>query len=63
MVTTRPKPHAGSRLAASTMGSTTGSTTVVTSQNHPYDVVKVDLEDGRDYPIYIGTDYSDEEGM
>ena len=24
-----------------------------------YDAVKVDLEDGRDYPIYIGTGYSD----
>lgn len=27
-----------------------------------YDIVKVDLEDGRDYPIYIGTGYSDQEG-
>jgi len=27
-----------------------------------YDVVKVDLADGRDYPIYIGAGYSDEEG-
>ncbi|KAL3922937.1 MAG: hypothetical protein SGILL_001934, partial [Bacillariaceae sp.] len=26
-----------------------------------YDVVKVDLSDGRDYPIYIGTSYSDEQ--
>lgn len=26
-----------------------------------YDVVKVDLSDGRDYPIYIGTGYSDEQ--
>ena len=37
-----------------------GSTTV--SKDH-YDVVTVDLSDGRDYPIYIGTGYSDEEGM
>ena len=37
-----------------------GSTTV--SMDH-YDVVKVDLADGRDYPIYIGTDYSADEGM
>jgi 3-dehydroquinate synthase len=28
-----------------------------------YDVVKVDLENDRDYPIYIGTGYSDEQGM
>jgi len=26
-----------------------------------YDVVKVDLNDGRDYPIYIGTSYTDEQ--
>jgi len=26
-----------------------------------YDVVKVDLSEGRDYPIYIGTGYSDEQ--
>jgi 3-dehydroquinate synthase len=26
-----------------------------------YDVVKVDLTDGRDYPIYIGTSYTDEQ--
>ena len=26
-----------------------------------YDIVKVDLDYGRDYPIYIGTGYSDEE--
>lgn len=35
-----------------------GSTTVSTDK---YDIVKVDLEDGRDYPIYIGTGYEDEE--
>jgi hypothetical protein len=27
-----------------------------------YDIVKVDLDDGRDYPIYIGTGYSDAQG-
>jgi hypothetical protein len=27
-----------------------------------YDIVNVDLDDGRDYPIYIGTGYDDEEG-
>lgn len=26
-----------------------------------YDIVKVDLTDGRDYPIYIGTSYTDEQ--
>jgi hypothetical protein len=36
-----------------------GSTTV--SKEH-YDIVSVDLDDGRDYPIYIGTGYSEEEG-
>jgi hypothetical protein len=36
-----------------------GSTTV--SKEH-YDIVSVDLDDGRDYPIYIGTGYSEDEG-
>ena len=27
-----------------------------------YDIVKVDLDQGRDYPIYIGQGYSDQEG-
>jgi hypothetical protein len=36
-----------------------GSTTI---HQENYDIVKVDLEDGRDYPIYIGTGYSDQEG-
>jgi 3-dehydroquinate synthase len=31
------------------------------SDESDYDVVKVDFSDGRDYPIYIGTGYSDEE--
>lgn len=37
-----------------------GSTTV---SKDNYDIVQVDLENGRDYPIYIGTGYSNEEGM
>lgn len=49
--TTEDKKNAA---AANTLGST------VVSMDH-YDVVKVDLDDGRDYPIYIGTGYSDEE--
>jgi hypothetical protein len=36
-----------------------GSTT---EHRDNYDIVKVDLDDGRDYPIYIGTGYSDAEG-
>jgi 3-dehydroquinate synthase len=37
-----------------------GFTTVTTDK---YDIVKVDLDNGRDYPIYIGTGYDDQEGM
>jgi 3-dehydroquinate synthase len=33
----------------------------VDTENSCYGVVKVDLSDGRDYPIYIGTSYSDEQ--
>ena len=47
-----------SAVAASVMGNDLGSSTVAKEN---YDVVKVDLDDGRDYPIYIGTGYSDEE--
>lgn len=47
-------------LAASVMsGEDMGSSTIAKDK---YDIVKVDLDDGRDYPIYIGTGYSDEEG-
>ena len=28
-----------------------------------YDVVRVDLSDDRDYPIYIGADFDDKEGL
>lgn len=31
------------------------------AESNNYDVVKVDLSDGRDYPIYIGTSYSYEQ--
>jgi 3-dehydroquinate synthase len=48
---------------------TTTTTTVRSSSSNlymagdgpNYDVVKVDLTDGRDYPIYIGTGYSDDQ--
>lgn len=33
----------------------------VTASSTEYDIVKVDLTDGRDYPIYIGSDFSDDE--
>lgn len=33
-----------------------------TTHMEKYDVVMVDLTNGRDYPIYIGNSYSDEEG-
>ena len=33
-----------------------------TESKENYDIVKVDLSDGRDYPIYIGTGYEDKEG-
>lgn len=46
-------------LGASVVSNDLGSSTVAKEN---YDIVKVDLDDGRDYPIYIGTGYSDEEG-
>mmetsp|Transcript_19141 Transcript_19141/g.29011 ORF Transcript_19141/g.29011 Transcript_19141/m.29011 type:complete len:427 (-) Transcript_19141:170-1450(-) len=37
------------------------SSTADTPVSTQYDVVKVDLTDGRDYPIYIGSDFTDDE--
>ena len=52
--------HGTISLSASLMSNDLGSST---NAKENYDVVKVDLDDGRDYPIYIGTGYSDEEGV
>lgn len=48
-------PTTSSSVTTAELGSTT-------EHHENYDVVKVDLDDGRDYPIYIGTGYSDDEG-
>lgn len=39
----------------------TATAAIPESADASYDVVKVDLADGRDYPIYIGTSYTDEQ--
>jgi 3-dehydroquinate synthase len=51
---TSPSRRPSSRRSASQLASTAEAT--------EYDIVKVDLADGRDYPIYIGAGYSEEEG-
>jgi 3-dehydroquinate synthase len=76
LVTTRPsfgfqsKPTtafaAAQKAATSSMPMSTTTTTddndtVNANANANYDVVKVDLSDGRDYPIYIGTGYTDDQ--
>ena len=55
------RPAASKRMLSSISATPDdlGSTTVSTDK---YDIVKVDLSDDRDYPIYIGTGYADEEG-
>jgi 3-dehydroquinate synthase len=52
--TITPSPLPSSRRSASQLASTAEAT--------EYDIVKVDLADGRDYPIYIGAGYNQEEG-
>jgi 3-dehydroquinate synthase len=52
---TAPSPRPSSRRSASQLMASTAEAT-------EYDIVKVDLADGRDYPIYIGAGYSEEEG-
>ena len=37
------------------------SSSTSTSTNNNYDIVRVDFADGRDYPIYIGSSFSDDE--
>ena len=49
----------GQTSSTSTTEEELGSTTI---HKENYDIVTVDLDDGRDYPIYIGTSYSDQEG-
>ncbi|KAL7539506.1 hypothetical protein ACHAXR_009375 [Thalassiosira sp. AJA248-18] len=41
--------------------SSTRMTTLQVAAATEYDIVKVDLTDGRDYPIYIGSDFTDDE--
>ncbi|KAL7487368.1 hypothetical protein ACHAW6_012963, partial [Cyclotella cf. meneghiniana] len=50
----RPHPLQQTHLP---MVSTSPTPTTAT----PHDIVRVDLADGRDYPIYIGSDFSDDE--
>lgn len=51
--------HVPSRQLRSTFA--TVSPLQVSKVSTEYDIVKVDLADGRDYPIYIGSDFTDEE--
>ena len=51
----------GQRLQSSMKAATIDFGCTTTSTEN-YDIVKVDLDDGRDYPIYIGTGYSEQEG-
>jgi hypothetical protein len=56
-----------SALSASTVETVNGGDAALfigctTRQYDNYDVVTVDLDDNRDYPIYIGTAFSNEQG-
>jgi len=59
-----PQPPAVSSFSVTPVGASVVATDLGSSTiaKENYDVVKVDLENGRDYPIYIGTGYSDDEG-
>ena len=45
-----------------TFMSSSSTSSSTTSAATDYDIVNVDLADGRDYPIYIGAGFSDDEG-
>ena len=52
----RPRPRHHQLI-----GDASGTSVAVTTDNY-FDTVSVDLADGRDYPIYIGTGFPDEDG-
>ena len=56
-----PSSPASHRLSSTTLAVTSSSQPPPTTQATQYDIVKVDLENGRDYPIYIGSDFTDAE--
>jgi hypothetical protein len=63
----RGTPRRASGLSASTVETVNGGDAALfvgctTRQYDNYDVVTVDLDDNRDYPIYIGTDFTNEQG-
>ena len=55
-------------VPSSVQGAAVGAAAVASSsalgmaETDAYDVVKVDLDDGRDYPIYIGAEFDEAEG-
>ena len=57
---TSPFPHLASTLIENSSAAEELGSSTLSKEN--YDIVNVDLDNGRDYPIYIGTSYSDQEG-
>jgi hypothetical protein len=55
----QPQPMSFAATISDETSDLLGSKTI---HKENYDIVNVDLDDGRDYPIYIGTGYDDEEG-
>ena len=48
--------------AGSSSNAFSSSSALGMAETDAYDVVKVDLDDGRDYPIYIGAEFDEAEG-
>ena len=61
-VSLSPTLGVGPAFIKDTVVSTRSEMTSSVSADVEYDVVKVDLADGRDYPIYIGANFDEEEG-
>jgi hypothetical protein len=55
----QPQPMSFAATISDETSDLLGSKTI---HKENYDIVNVDLDDGRDYPIYIGTGYDDKEG-
>lgn len=57
-----PSSVQGAAVGAGSSTAFSSSSALGMAETGAYDVVKVDLDDGRDYPIYIGAEFDEAEG-
>ena len=57
-----PSSVQGAAVGAGSSNAASSASALGMADTDAYDVVKVDLDDGRDYPIYIGAEFDEAEG-